>query len=195
MEENRQRIDEILDEVHHLHETDKSLHSKKLYYKGSFRLTKAEAYEVLNYTGVTNKEVRRSLIYTVLILLAMAGFVFSYTVKENFNNIIFTLIAFVILIFIWIISKRQISFLAGQNANGKEITFQIYETHLVMSDGENRYCIHLDNSSCLKTSKHMIIIKRLKDNKVFVIPFQAIERSQREDILTLFRNGMMTVRK
>ncbi len=195
MEENRQRIDEILNEVHHLHETDKSLHSKILLCEGSFRLTKAEAYEVLNYTGVTNKEVRRSLIYTVLILLAMAGFVFSYTVKENFNNIIFTLIAFAILIVVWIVPKKQISALAKQNVDGKEITFQIYETHLVMSDGENRYCIHLDNSSRLKTSKHMIMIKRLKDNKVFVIPFQAIERSKREEILTLFRNGMMTVKK
>lgn len=195
MEENRQRIDEILDEVHHLHETDKSLHSKVLLCEGSFRMTKAEAYEVLNYTGVTNKEVRRSLIYTVLILLAMAGFVFSYTVRGNFNNIIFTLIAFVVLIVVWIVPKKQISALAKQNVDGKEITFQIYETHLVMSDGENRYCIHLDNSSRLKTSKHMIMIKRLKDNKVFVIPFQAIERSQREEILTLFRNGMMTVKK
>ncbi len=195
MEENRQRIDEILDEVHHLHETDRSLHSKVLISEGSFKLTKAEAYEGLNYTGVTNKEIRRSLIYTVLLLMAMAGFVFAYSVKGNFNNIIFTVIAFVVLAVVWIIPKRQLSALARRNADGKKITFQIYETHLVISDGENRYCVHLDNSSRLKVSRRLLIITRLKDNRVFVIPLHAVERSQREEILQLLHTGMLSTKK
>ena len=195
MEENRQQIDEILDEVHQLHETDKSLHSKVLLCKGSYQLTKSEAYEGLHYTGVTNKFVSSSLLYTVLLLLAMGGFVFAYSVKGNFNNIIFTIIAFIVLVIVWIIPKKQMSALAKQNADGTKITFWVYETHIVVSDGKNRYCIHLDNSSRMKISKRLIIIKRLKDGRIFVIPLHAVKRSERKNILQLLRNGMLTAKK
>ena len=194
MEENKAHIDEILEEVHQFQEEDKTHHSKTVIYEGKFRLTKAEVYEGLIRLGVIRKEIRKSLIYSILIVLGISGFLYAYSIKGNANNLIFAVLSFVVLVAVWIIPKRQISALARRNLHRKPVSFTVYETHLVIADDNKRYCIHLDNTSRLKESKHLLIVQRLRDDVLFVIPLKAIERSEREKVVALFRNGMLNLK-
>ena len=190
-EHNNEHIDSILHEVHNSEEINKFRTKGILVYENEFTLTNADAYDGLKNSGMIKTTGLRSIVYTVLLLIAMAGFIFSYTVKGNFNDIIFTVISAAVLAVVWIAPYASLKKLARANANGNVIKFRLYEDCLHILCNDNSWLIELDNSNKMRVSKNVIIIKRLKDSQLFVIPLRAVADRSKERVLGILRKGMM----
>ncbi len=191
LENNNEHIDNILHEVHNSEEINKFRTKGILVYENEFTLTNSEAYDGLKNSGMIKTTGVRSVVYTVLLLIAMAGFIFSYTVKGNFNDIVFTIISAAVLAMVWMIPNFSLKKLAKANANGNLIRFRLYEDCLHILCNDNSWLIELDNSNKIRISKNVIIIKRLKDNQLFVIPLRAVADRSKERVLGILRKGMM----
>ena len=44
----------------------------------------------------------------------------------------------------------------------------------------------------MKLCKNVIIIKRVKDDQLFVIPFRAIDESKRDEVIALLKKGTLS---
>lgn len=190
-EHNNEHIESILHEVHSSEKINKFRTKGILVYENEFTLTDAEAYDGLKNSGMIKTTGIRSVVYTVLLLLAMAGFIFSYAVKGNFNDIVFTFISAAVLVIVWTVPLISLKKLAKANANGNSIKFRLYEDCLHILCNDNSWLIELDNSNKIRISKNVIIIKRLKDNQLFVIPLRAVADRSKERVLGILRKGMM----
>ena len=188
---NNEHIDNILHEVHNSEEINKFRTKGILVYENEFIITNAEAYDGLKNSGMIKTTGVRSVVYTVLLLIAMAGFIFSYTVKGNFNDIVFTFISAVVLAIVWTVPLISLKKLAKANANGNSIKFRLYEDCLHILCNDNSWLIELDNSNKIRISKNVIIIKRLKDSQLFVIPLRAVSERNKDRVLSILKKGMM----
>lgn len=192
MENNNDNISKILDEVHNSEEISRCLSKDKLVYEGEYIIKKTEAYEGLKNSGMIKTIGARTIVYTVILLIAITGFVSVYVLQQNINNLILAVISLVVLAIIWIIPRYSLNKLAKLNANGNVIKFSVYNNSLQILCNDNSWYIKLNNSNRMKLCKNVLIIKRVKDEQLFVIPLRAIEESKRDDVIELLKKGTLS---
>lgn len=192
MENHNDNISKILDEVHNSEEISKCLSKDELVYEGEYSIQKAEAYEGLKNSGMIKTIGVRTVIYTIILLLAIAGFIMAYVFQQNFNDLFFAVIALIVLAIIWIIPAYSFNKLAKLNANGNVIKFSVYNNSLQILCNDNSWYIRLNNSNRMKLCKNVLIIKRVKDEQLFVIPLRAIEESKRAKVIELLKQGTLS---
>lgn len=192
MENNNDNISKILDEVHNSEEISRCLSKDKLVYEGEYIIKKTEAYEGLKNSGMIKTIGARTIIYTIILLIAITGFVSVYVLQQNINNLILAVISLVVLAIIWIIPRYSLNKLAKLNANGNVIKFSVYNNSLQILCNDNSWYIKLNNSNRMKLCKNVLIIKRVKDEQLFVIPLRAIEESKRDDVIELLKKGTLS---
>lgn len=192
MENHNDNISKILDEVHNSEEISKCLSKDELVYEGEYSIQKAEAYEGLKNSGMIKTIGVRTVIYTIILLLAIAGFIMAYVFQQNFNDLFFAVIALIVLAIIWIIPAYSFNKLAKLNANGNVIKFSVYNNSLQILCNDNSWYIRLNNSNRMKLCKNVLIIKRVKDEQLFVIPLRAIEESKRAEVIELLKQGTLS---
>lgn len=192
MENHNDNISKILDEVHNSQEISKCLSKDELVYEGEYSIQKAEAYEGLKNSGMIKTIGIRTVIYTIILLLAIAGFIIAYVFQQNFNDLFFAVISLIVLAIIWIIPAYSFNKLAKLNANGNIIKFSVYNNSLQILCNDNSWYIKLNNSNRMKLCKNVLIIKRVKDEQLFVIPLRAIEENKRAEVIELLKRGTLS---
>lgn len=191
MSSDSDNIKDILDEVHNSKDIENCRTKKELIYENEFILKKSEVYEGLKNSGMVKTIGASSIIYTVILLFAIAGFIVAYTVQQNINDIIFAVISFFVLIAVWLVPHFYFNKLAKANINGNVVRFKVYNNTLQILCNENRWDITLDNSNKIKISKNVIIIKRIRDEQLFVIPKRAVDDSRMEEVIYVLKKGML----
>lgn len=186
-------IKEILDEVYYSENINECRKKEILIYENEYIISKNEAYEGLKNSGMIKTAGTRIVIYTVILLLAIAGFIAAYVIRNNINDLIFSFISLAVLVIIWLIPHFSLDKLAKVNANGNVIKFKVYDRSLQIFCNNNSWYIPLDNSNRMKLCKNVIIIKRIKDNQLFVIPLRAIEDDKTEAVLEVLKKGTLTL--
>ena len=192
MENHNDNINKILDEVHNSEEISKCLSKEELVYEGEYSIKKSEAYEGLKNSGMIKTIGARTVIYTVILLIAIAGFISVYVVQKDVNILILAVISLIVLAIIWIIPRYSLNKLAKLNANGNVIKFSVYNNSLQILCNDNSWYIKLNNSNRMKLCKNVLIIKRVKDEQLFVIPLRAIEESKRDEVIDLLKKGTLS---
>lgn len=192
MENHNDNISRILDEVHNSQEISKCLSKDELVYEGEYSIQKAEAYEGLKNSGMIKTIGIRTVIYTIILLLAISGFIMAYVFQKNFNDLFFAVISLIVLAIIWIIPAYSFNKLAKLNANGNIIKFSVYNNSLQILCNDNSWYIKLNNSNRMKMCKNVLIIKRVKDEQLFVIPLRAIEENKRAEVIELLKQGTLS---
>ena len=79
-------IKEILDEVHYSENINECRKKEILIYENEYIISKNEAYEGLKNSGMIKTAGTRIVIYTVILLLAIAGFIAAYVIRNNING-------------------------------------------------------------------------------------------------------------
>lgn len=192
MENNNDNISKILDEVHNSEEISRCLSKEKLIYENEYKIKKDEAYEGLVNSGMIQTVGARTIIYTIILIVAIAGFILAYVYQNNFTDLFLAVVSFGVLVIIWLIPKFSLNKLARLNANGNTIKFSVYSNSLQILCNENSWYIKLNNSNRMKLCKNVIIIKRVKDDQLFVIPLRAIEESKRDEVIALLKKGTLS---
>ena len=127
-----------------------------------------------------------------ILLIAIGCFIIAYVFKDNFTDLFLAVVSFVVLIIIWLIPHFSLNKLAKLNANGNIIKFSVYSNSLQIRCNENSWYIKLNNSNRMKLCKNVIIIKRVKDDQLFVIPLRAIEESKRDEVISRLKKGTLS---
>lgn len=192
MENNNDNISKILDEVHNSEEISKCLTKEKLIYENEFIIKKDEAYEGLVNSGMVKTVGEKAVIYTIILIVAIFCFIVAYVYENNFRDLFLTVVSVGVLVVIWLIPKFSLNKLARLNANGDTIKFSVYSNSLQIRCNENSWYIKLNNSNRMKLCKNVIIIKRVKDDQLFVIPFRAIDESKRDEVIALLKKGTLS---
>lgn len=191
MDNSIDNIKDILDEVHNSKDIESCRTRKELIYENEFILKKSETYEGLKNSGVVKTIGPRSIIYTIILVLAIGGFIVAYVVQQNINDIIFAVISFTVLILVWIVPFFYLNNLAKANVNGNVIKLKVYNNILQILCNENKWNITLDNSNKIKFCQNVIIVKRIKDEQLFLIPKRAIEQDKKEEVINILKKGML----
>lgn len=192
MENNSDNISKILDEVHNSEEISKCLSKDELIYENEYKIKKDEAYEGLVNSGMIKTVGAKTIIYTIILIVAIACFIVAYVYENKFRDLFLTVVSFGVLVIIWLIPKFSLNKLARLNANGNIIKFSVYSNSLQIRCNENSWYIKLNNSNRMKLCKNVIVIKRVKDNQLFVIPLRAIEESKRDEVIGLLKKGTLS---
>ncbi|MEE1076326.1 MAG: hypothetical protein UHY68_03565 [Acutalibacteraceae bacterium] len=192
MKNNNDNISKILDEVHNSEEISKCLSKEELIYENEYSINKEEAFEGLKNSGMIKTVGARTIIYTLILLIAIGCFIIAYVFKDNFTDLFLAVVSFVVLIIIWLIPHFSLNKLAKLNANGNIIKFSVYSNSLQIRCNENSWYIKLNNSNRMKLCKNVIIIKRVKDDQLFVIPLRAIEESKRDEVISRLKKGTLS---
>lgn len=192
MENNNDNISKILDEVHNSEEISKCLTQERLIYENEFVMKKDEAYEGLVNSGMIKTVGVKSVIYTIILIIAIVCFIVAYIYENKFRDLFLTVVSVGVLAVIWLIPKFSLNKLARLNAKGDTIKFSVYSNSLQIRCNENSWYIKLNNSNRMKLCKNVIIIKRVKDDQLFVIPFRAIDKSKRDEIIDLLKKGTLS---
>ncbi|MEE0858187.1 MAG: hypothetical protein U0M12_01800 [Acutalibacteraceae bacterium] len=195
MDNNGDNIKEILDEVHNSEEISKCRNKEELIYEGEYSLKKSEAYEGLKNAGIVKTTGKRSVGYTFILLVAIICFSIAYVIQRNINDIILAVVSFAVLIAVWVVPKVSLNNLAKTNANGNVISFKVYNSSLQIFCNENSWYIPLNNSNRMKKCENIIMIKRIKDDRLFVIPIRAIEEDKRDIVLETLKKGTLSFEK
>ena len=87
---NTDNIKEILDEVHYSENINECRKKEILIYENEYIISKNEAYEGLKNSGMIKTAGTRIVIYTVILLLAIAGFIAAYVIRNNINDLIYS---------------------------------------------------------------------------------------------------------
>lgn len=192
LKNNNDNISKILDEVHNSEEISKCLSKEELIYENEYSINKEEAFEGLKNSGMIKTVGARTIIYTLILLIAIGCFIIAYVFKDNFTDLFLAVVSFVVLIIIWLIPHFSLNKLAKLNANGNIIKFSVYSNSLQIRCNENSWYIKLNNSNRMKLCKNVIIIKRVKDDQLFVIPLRAIEESKRDEVISRLKKGTLS---
>ncbi|MEE0265029.1 MAG: hypothetical protein UD936_05315 [Acutalibacteraceae bacterium] len=193
MKNNNDNISEILDELHrNSDKISKCISKDELVYEGEYSINKSEAYEGLKNSGMIKTVGVRTVVYTVILLFAIACFIVAYVFKENSIDLAAAVFSAVVLAIILIIPEYSLNKLAKLNANGNLIKFSVYNNSLHILCNENSWYIKLNNSNRMKICKNVLIIKRSKDNELFVIPLRAIAESKKEEVIAVLKKGTLS---
>jgi len=195
LDNNTDNIKEILDEVHYSEKISKCRSKEHLVYESEYQIKKQEAYEGLKKSGMIKTVGGRSIIYTIMLVLAIAGFMTAYVMQSNVNHLIFAIISFLVLVIVWAVPYISLNRLAKVNANGNTIKFKVFDSSLQIYCNQNSWYIPLDNSNKMKICKNVIVIKRLKDNQLFVIPLGAIDDSKKDEVIEVLKKGTLSYEK
>ena len=125
-------------------------------------------------------------------MFAIACFIVAYVFKENSIDLAAAVFSAVVLAIILIIPEYSLNKLAKLNANGNLIKFSVYNNSLQILCNENSWYIKLNNSNRMKICKNVLIIKRSKDNELFVIPLRAIDESKKEEVIAVLKKGTLS---
>lgn len=178
MENNNDSIKNILDEVHNSEEYSKCRENDVFIYENEFILKKQESYQALKNSGMIKTTGSRSIAYTIILIIAIAGFLSSYIIQNDVHNLAFAIISFIVMVVIWLVPYFYLNKLAKVNTNGNVIKYKLFNRSLQVFCNENSWYIPLDNSNRMKVCKDVIVIKRVKDDQLFVIPLRAIDDNQ-----------------
>lgn len=189
MDSNNENIKNILDEVHNSEEYNKCRENDVCLYENEFILKRNESYEALKNSGIIKTVGSRSVIYTVILLIAVLLFVSAYVMQKNFHDLVFAFISLVVLAVVWLVPHFYISKLAKVNTNGQVIKYKLFKRSLQIFCNENSWYISLDNSNRIKICKNVIVIKRMKDDQLFVIPLRITD--DKGLVLDTLKRGML----
>lgn len=189
MDSNNENIKNILDEVHNSEEYNKCRENDVCLYENEFILKRNESYEALKNSGIIKTVGSRSVIYTVILLIAVLLFVSAYVMQKNFHDLVFAFISLVVLAVVWLVPHFYISKLAKVNTNGQVIKYKLFKRSLQIFCNENSWYIPLDNSNRIKICKNVIVIKRMKDDQLFVIPLRVTD--DKGLVLDTLKRGML----
>ncbi len=189
MEINNDSIKNILDEVHNSEEYSKCRENDTFVYENEFILKKNESYEALKNSGMIKTTGSRSVAYTIILILAIAGFISAYIIQNNFHDLVFAFISFIVLAVIWLVPYFYLNKLAKVNTNGYVIKYRLFTRSLQIFCNENSWYIPLDNSNRMMVCKNVIVIKRVKDNQLFVIPLRVTD--EKELVVHTLQKGML----
>ncbi|MEE0060326.1 MAG: hypothetical protein UE295_05810 [Acutalibacteraceae bacterium] len=193
MENNNDNISKILDEVHkNSDKISKCLSKDELIYEGEYSINKSEAYEGLKNSGMIKTVGVRTIVYTIILVLAIICFIVAYIFKDSSTDLACAVFSTIVLAIILIIPKYSLNKLAKLNANGNLIKFLVYNNSLQILCNENSWYIKLNNSNRMKICKNVLIIKRSKDNQLFVIPLRAINEDKKEEVITVLKKGTLS---
>lgn len=189
MDSNNENIKNILDEVHNSEEYSKCRENDVCLYENEFILKRNESYEALKNSGIIKTVGSRSVVYTVILLIAVLLFVSAYVMQKNFHDLVFAFISLVVLAVVWLVPHFYISKLAKVNTNGQVIKYKLFKRSLQIFCNENSWYIPLDNSNRIKICKNVIVIKRMKDDQLFVIPLRVTD--DKGLVLDTLKRGML----
>ena len=189
MDSNNENIKNILDEVHNSEEYNKCRENDVCLYENEFVLKRNESYEALKNSGIIKTVGSRSVIYTVILLIAVLLFVSAYVMQKNFHDLVFAFISLVVLAVVWLVPHFYISKLAKVNTNGQVIKYKLFKRSLQIFCNENSWYIPLDNSNRIKICKNVIVIKRVKDDQLFVIPLRVTD--DKGLVMDTLKRGML----
>lgn len=161
----------------------------EMLYQTEYSISKEEAFEGLKKSGIIKTVDGRAILYTIILIIAIALFSLSYFKDGNINNLIFAIISFVLILIIIIVPLASISRLAKENANGNVINLKIYENSVQIFCNANSWYIPLDSTNGMKRCKNVIILKRVCDNQLFLIPLRAINDVNRDKVISTLENG------
>lgn len=193
MKNNNDNISEILDEVHrNSDKISKCLSKDELVYEGEYSINKSEAYEGLKNSGMIKTVGARTVIYSIILVFAITCFIIAYIFKNNSIDLAGAIFSAIVLGIILIIPKYSLTKLAKLNANGNLVKFSVYNNSLHILCNENSWYIKLNNSNRMKICKNVLIIKRSKDDQLFVIPLRAIEENKKEEVIAVIKKGTLS---
>ena len=193
MKNNNDNISEILDEVHrNSDKISKCLSKDELVYEGEYSINKSEAYEGLKNSGMIKTVGARTVIYSIILVFAITCFIIAYIFKNNSIDLAGAIFSAIVLGIILIIPKYSLTKLAKLNANGNLVKFSVYNNSLHLLCNENSWYIKLNNSNRMKICKNVLIIKRSKDDQLFVIPLRAIEENKKEEVIAVIKKGTLS---
>ncbi len=192
MENNNDNINKILDEVHrNSDKISKCLSKDELVYENEYLINKSEAYEGLKNSGMIKTVGARTVVYTIILVVAITCFIVAYIFKHNSVDLAGAIFSAIVLGIILIIPKYSLNKLAKLNANGNLIKFSVYNNSVHILCNENSWYIKLNNSNRMKICKNVLIIKRTNDDQLFVIPLRAIEENKKEEVIAVLKKGML----
>lgn len=157
----------------------------------SYSLTQSEAYKCLKKAKIIKTVGARAIVFTVVLILAAAGFFISYFYQKNINNLIFGGISLAIIAIIWIFPTFHLQKLAKMNSNGKVITANVYTNKIVIGKEEESWTIRLDKSNKYKRYDDILMFYTTDEGQFFVIPVRALDKDKKEEILKLIEEGTL----
>lgn len=160
-----------------------------LIYQTEYSISKDEAFEGLKKSGIIKTVDGRAILYTLILIVAIVIFLLAYFKDGNINNLIFAVISFVVILIIIIVPLVSLNRLAKLNANGNIINLKIYENCMQIFCNANSWYIPLDTTNGMKKCKNVIILKRVRDNQLFLIPLKAIDDSLKQMVLNTLESG------
>ena len=154
----------------------------------SYSLTQQEAYLCLEKAGIFKTSGRRAVVYTVLMIIAAAGFFISFLVGQNVNWLVFAIVSLLIIAVIWLVPYFQLKRLAKENAKGNVIKAKITEEKIVITGNDSSWKIPLDQTSRLSQGDGLLVF-HTQNKQLFVIPQRAIHPENLQKVQRLVQKG------
>lgn len=163
----------------------------KLLQKLSYSLTQQEAYFCIKKAGIIKTSGKRAIVYTVLMVLAAAGFLTSYLIQRNINYLILSILCALVIAVVWIFPTLHLKKLAKINASGKVITADIYTDKIIIGGDEDKWTINLDNTNRFAQYENVLIFHTTEQGQFFIIPTRVIDEDKREQIIQAVTKGTL----
>lgn len=123
----------------------------------SYALTQQEAYLCLKKAGIFKTSGKRAIVYTILMIIAAAGFFVSFLLGQNVNWLVFAIISLLIIAVIWLVPYFQLKRLAKENAKGNVIKAKITEEKITIIGNDSSWKIPLDQTSRLSQGDGLLV--------------------------------------
>lgn len=154
----------------------------------AFSLTTDEAYICLKNAGIFKTSGKRAVIYTVLMAVAAVCFFYSSFLGQNYNWMIFGVIALAVIAVIWIVPYFQLKKLARENAKGNIIKVAVFHDRIEITGNQSTWNIALDQTSRLSLTGNMLIL-HTENGQLFAIPERAVNSSNLEEVKRIIIQG------
>ena len=154
----------------------------------SYALTQQEAYLCLKKAGIFKTSGKRAIVYTILMIIAAAGFVVSFLVGQNVNWLVFAIISLLIIAVIWLVPYFQLKRLAKENAKGNVIKAKITEEKITIIGNDSSWKIPLDQTSRLSQGDGLLVF-HTQNKQLFAIPERAIRPENLQKVKSLVQKG------
>lgn len=184
VEDLRNRINDEKQEKFHSNGDDK----KRVYLNTDFILEENEVLETLKRAGIYRTQGTRSIIYTVIMLVAAVGFLLSAIYGNNYNWLFFSLLCIVMIAAIWLVPSIHLRKLAAENTTGDTIRLKVTNEDITQKTGDKEWIIPLDKTGTLEEGESILII-RTYHGQMFTIPKRSIEEEIYKKVLQVIKNG------
>jgi len=154
----------------------------------SYALTQQEAYLCLKKAGIFKTSGKRAIVYTILMIIAAAGFFVSFLLGQNVNWLVFAIISLLIIAVIWLVPYFQLKRLAKENAKGNVIKAKITEEKITIIGNDSSWKIPLDQTSRLSQGDGLLVF-HTQNKQLFAIPERAIRPENLQKVKSLVQKG------